>query len=149
MLSIEIFDPLQQILTFLNSNSGEVVILDFQHFYAFLPKDHYFLQDKLKRLFGEKLFTRSDGPLTNLTVDRSEELGKQLIIIYRRCPVELPKDFWPSTTWPTPWPNVASSKKLLNFLDNSLLSRNESQGYVSQCVLTPTGRYITLRYSFV
>ncbi|XP_055916022.1 PI-PLC X domain-containing protein 2 [Eupeodes corollae] len=145
LYSMTIIDPLLEIINFLESHPKEFVILDFQHFYAMQPQHHIRLHNYLKQMFGSRLYTRNDGPLSKCTLNYCHPNGKQVIIIYRRF-VNLPQDFWPSLSWPTPWPNVCSVKKLEEYLDTALLTRQPMNGYVSQCIFTPTVRYITLRF---
>lgn len=142
---MEIYQPLWRIQEFLDTHPQEFVILDFQHFYAVSQAQHHFLHTKLKDIFGSKLYSRCDGPLTACTLNFCASSGKQVVLIYRRCTIELPVEFWPGYSWPTPWPNVCSVKKLQSYLDESLLCRVPSNGYVSQCILTPSPRYISLR----
>lgn len=146
LYSLEITEPLLAIINFLDSRPKEFAILDFQHFYAMQPKHHIQLHNVLRKLFGNRLYTRNDGPLSKCTLNYCHPNGKQVLIIYRRCSVNLPQDFWPSLSWPTPWPNVCSAKKLEEYLDTSLLTRHPTNGYVSQCIFTPTARYISLRF---
>ncbi|XP_011194124.1 PI-PLC X domain-containing protein 3 [Zeugodacus cucurbitae] len=146
LFAMEIFEPLEELKHFLLSNKGEVCILDFQHFYDINISQHSQLQNLLLQLFDPLLYTRTDGAITDFTLNRCSALDKQIFLIYRRCPLPLPKEFWPSNAWPTPWPNVTSIKKLETYLQKSLQSRKPSQGFVSQCVLTPSGKYITLRF---
>ncbi|XP_030375196.1 PI-PLC X domain-containing protein 2 [Scaptodrosophila lebanonensis] len=145
LLSMEVFEPLYELCQFLATHRQEVVVLDMQHFYDLNVVQHQQLHKELLYMFGERFYATTDGSLHECSLQRCEELQRQLVLIYRRCPISLPVQFWPSSSWPTPWPNKASVKKLKEFLENSLLSRQPSQGYVSQCLLTPTGRYIAFR----
>ncbi|XP_017494293.1 PREDICTED: PI-PLC X domain-containing protein 3 [Rhagoletis zephyria] len=146
LFAMEAFEPLEEVKQFLISNKEEVCILDFQHFYDMDDAHHIKFQSQLLQLFDNLFFARSDGSLVDFTLNKCGVLGRQVLLIYRRCPVVLPNEFWPSNYWPTPWPNVTSVKKLEKYLRNALLSRNPSQGFVSQCILTPSGKYIALRF---
>ncbi|CAD6997154.1 PI-PLC X domain-containing protein 2 [Ceratitis capitata] len=146
LFAMEIFEPLEELKRYLLSHRGEICILDFQHFYEMDETHHKQLQNRLLMLFDSMLYAKSDGNLSEFTLNRSSALGRQVFLIYRRCPLPLPNEFWPSNSWPTPWPNVTSIKKLEIYLQKSLLTRQPSQGFVSQCILTPSGKYITLRF---
>ncbi|KAH8352793.1 hypothetical protein KR084_006392 [Drosophila pseudotakahashii] len=148
LFAMEIFEPLEEIRQFVDSHPEELVVLDLQHFYALTVAHHQQLHKDLIQFFGHRLYSTADGSLKDCTLNRCLELQRNLVIIYRRCPIPLPLRFWPSYTWPTPWPNQASVKKLQSFLEDSLLSRQPQQGYVSQCLITPTGRYIAFRLFF-
>jgi len=70
----------------------------------------------------------------------------QVIIIYRH---NIQDDiFWPSSDWPTPWPETTSYKKLIQFLEAGLKQRKPNTGYVTQCLFTPNLKYI-LRYFYL
>lgn len=146
LFASKINEPLLEIINFLDLHPKEFVILDFQHFYDMRPEHHKYLHNHLIKLFGKRLYTRNDGPLSKCTLNYCFTKEKRLLIIYRRCTVDLPHDFWPSLSWPTPWPNVCSAKKLEDYLDTALLTRQPMNGFVSQCIITPTPRYITLRF---
>lgn len=148
LFAMEVFEPLLQLRHYLDSHPEELVILDLQHFYAMTVSHHQQLQAELLQFFAQRLYANTDGPLHECTLTGCAELQRQVVLIYRRCPISLPPQMWPSFAWPTPWPNTASVKKLKSFLTDSLLSRQPQQGYVSQCLITPTGRYIALRIFF-
>ncbi|XP_067625687.1 PI-PLC X domain-containing protein 2-like [Eurosta solidaginis] len=145
LFAMEIFEPLTELKQYLLSNKGEVCILDFQHFYDMNVSHHMKLHSDLLQLFGPLLYSKYDGTLNEFTLNRCRALGRQILLIYRRCSLFLPNEFWSSNNWQTPWPNLTSVRKLQLYLQNSLLSRNPTQGFVSQCILTPTRMYITLR----
>ncbi|EDW11926.1 PI-PLC X domain-containing protein 2 [Drosophila mojavensis] len=148
VFAMEVFEPLQELRQFLDTHPEEVVVLDLQHFYDMTIPHHQQLHKELVQFFDQRLYATTDGPLLECSLTRCAELQRQVVLICRRCPIGLPAQFWPSYAWPTPWPNTASIKKLQSFLADSLLSRQPQQGYVSQCLLTPTGRYIALRLLF-
>lgn len=149
LFAMEVFEPLYEIKLFLLKHPQEVIIIDFQHFYQLQVWNHMQLHNQLLQVFEGMLFSSNDGNLQDFTLNRCISLGRQILIIYRRCPIQLPAEFWPSNMFPNPWPNVASCKKLTEYLTNSLDTRRSWQGYVSQCVITPTGRYIALRYYLI
>ncbi|XP_030561263.1 PI-PLC X domain-containing protein 2 isoform X1 [Drosophila novamexicana] len=148
LFAMEVFEPLQELRQFLDTHPGEIIILDLQHFYNMTVAQHQQLHKEILQFFDQRLYATTDGYLLECSLTRCAELQRQVVLIYRRCPIGLPPQFWPSYAWPTPWPNTASVKKLQSFLADSLLSRQPQQGYVSQCILTPTGRYIALRVFF-
>lgn len=63
-----------------------------------------------------------------------------MIIIYRHATQD--NLFWPSSYWPTPWPETTSFKKLIQFLENGLKERKQNAGYVTQCLFTPDDKYV-------
>ncbi|KAH8377189.1 hypothetical protein KR093_003941, partial [Drosophila rubida] len=148
LFAMEVFEPLQELRQFLDTHPDELVVLDLQHFYAMDVTLHQQLTAELLQFFGRRLYSTTDGSLLDCSLTRCAQLQRQMVLVYRRSPIGLPAEFWPSYSWPTPWPNTASVKKLISFLSDSLLSRQPQQGYVSQCLITPTGRYIALRVFF-
>lgn len=139
----EIEGPLRQICDYLDANPNEFIIFDCQHFYNFDNGDYDRLQNLLRKIFAHRFYTRSDGPLHELTLSRANALKRQLLVVYRYALV--PNDFWPSDSWPTPWPNQIKVHKLKTYLDAMLAQRLPDVGYVSQCVLTPPVGFIVPR----
>uniref|UniRef100_A0A182IYF0 Phosphatidylinositol-specific phospholipase C X domain-containing protein n=1 Tax=Anopheles atroparvus TaxID=41427 RepID=A0A182IYF0_ANOAO len=141
----EIMEPLEQLKDFLRTHPKEFVVLDCQHFYQFNPTDHCVLSAELNRIFDRKIYSRNVCQLKECTLESATSSGKQVLIVYRSdaCVNER---FWLSQDWPTPWPNEINVKKLRQYLDESLAQRRPDTGYVSQCVLTPSVRYIVPRF---
>ncbi|KAL9915065.1 PI-PLC X domain-containing protein 2 isoform 1-T1 [Glossina fuscipes fuscipes] len=146
LLAMEWKNPLDELIKYLECHPLEVVILDFQHFYDLNVSQHKEFQSNLIDLFGERLYMPKDGPLHAFTLERSKEMNKQIILIYRKCPKEISNSFWSENSWATPWPDVTSTKKLEKYLEFNLYSRRSGQGFVSQCIITPSGRYIAFRF---
>lgn len=139
----EITEPLRAIQQFMTEHPQEFIIFDCQHFYNFSNGDYDRLNKIFNKIFQDKFYAPSDGPLTKLTLDYANSLDKQLLIIYRYSRV--PKEFWPGDCWPTPWPNQIKVDKLITYLDTSIKYRSPYTGYVSQCVLTPPVKFIVPR----
>lgn len=68
-----------------------------------------------------------------------------MIIVYRHDVQD--EIFWPSSCWPTPWPQTTSYKKLIHILECDLKQRKQNAGYVTQCLFTPDVMYI-LKYFY-
>ncbi|XP_055592727.1 PI-PLC X domain-containing protein 3 [Uranotaenia lowii] len=141
----EINEPLEQLKNFLRTHPREFVVLDCQHFYLFNPTDHCVLSAELNRIFDQKIYSRNTSQLKDCTLESATANGKQILIVYRSdaCVNER---FWLSQDWPTPWPNEVNVKQLRQYLDESLTQRKPDTGYVSQCVLTPSVRFIVPRF---
>lgn len=139
----QITQPLRQISDYLDEHPEEFVIFDCQHFYNFNDGDYERLENILRSIFANRFFTRSDGPLEKLTLNRANAMKRQLLVVYRHTRV--PNEFWPSCSWPTPWPNQIKVKKLEAYLDAMIAHRSPDAGYVSQCVLTPPVGFIIPR----
>lgn len=139
----EINDPLEQIRKFMDEHPGEFIIFDCQHFYNFADGDYARLERIFLKIFNDKFYTSRDGPLAKLTLNKAKAIKKQLLVIHRYRHV--PKEFWGSDLWPTPWPNQICVKKLQVYLETNIQYRSSDTGYVSQCVLTPPVKYIVPR----
>ncbi|KAG8588792.1 hypothetical protein GDO81_006101 [Engystomops pustulosus] len=55
LYGIKVWDGLTEINTFLTNHSTEVVLLDFNHFYAMEHEHHLYLVNMLQEVFGSKL----------------------------------------------------------------------------------------------
>lgn len=139
----EITEPLKEIRKFLDEHPNEFIIFDCQHFYNFSRDDYERLNKIFFKIFQDKFYTQTTGPLTTLTLDSANTLKKQILCVYRNSHV--PQDFWPGECWPTPWPNQINVKKLEASLDAHIKHRSSNTGYVTQCVLTPPIKYIVPR----
>ncbi|RZC35094.1 PI-PLC X domain-containing protein 3 [Asbolus verrucosus] len=134
-------DVLEQIKGFLDTHPKEVIILDFQHFYAFQQSDHERLMHLVTSIFSHKLVPYSSH-MTDLTLKYMQS-WYQVVAIYRSDAARFGQPLlWPSACFPTPWANTVSISKLINFLDDRLRNRNSSVGFISQCVLTPSGWFV-------
>jgi hypothetical protein len=139
--------PFQEIMEFLNEHPKELIILDFQHFYAFQDSDHHRLKDIVINMFGERIFGKNHNKnrLSDLTLQRAEEEGRQVIVIYRETK-EVVDRFWYANHFPTPWPDTTRVSDLRDFLDRRLKKRKPDIGFVSQMVITPDARFIVPKF---
>ena len=131
---------LDTLSSWLESHRGEIVILDFQHFYQFSPGDHQALvRLLLSQLAGRLVSWQQD--LSQLSLSRLATTGGQVILIY---PAVSPQPYlWPRCLCPSPWPDTMSVAALLEELTTQLEHhhhlRPPSHGlFVSQALLTPS-----------
>lgn len=143
----EISGPLKELVNWLKEHPQEVVILDFQHFYAFHEQQHVKLITMIFDLFKDKIFKRAayESNLAELTLSNAYANNKQLVIIYRSN-VPDSTGFFRSYDFPTPWPNATKIENLKEYLDKRLECRTPHQGFVTQCILTPDANYILPRF---
>lgn len=143
----EISEPFKELASWLKDHPEEVVILDFQHFYAFHEQQHQKLIQMIFDLFKDKIFKRAfrESNLANLTLANAHSNYKQLVIIYRNN-VSDSTGFFRSYDFPTPWPNATRIENLKEYLEKRLNSRTPNQGYVTQCILTPDANFIVPRF---
>lgn len=129
----------------MDDHPNEFIVFDCQHFYNFANGDYKRLEKIFRTIFRDKLYTRNDGKLAEMTLNKAIASQRQLLVIYRYASV--PDVFWPSDEWPTPWPNQFKVKKLEMSLETNIRHRMPDTGYVTQCVLTPPVRFIVPRYN--
>lgn len=141
VFSGESLGPLREIRQFLDTHPLEVVIVDFQHVYRCESCDHQRYCQQLIEVFGEKIYPRSGNDLSKCTLAEMQEKGKQAILIYRNYSDE-EEIFWRGSDFRTPWPNTTKIKELMQKLDKGIATRSLNAGYVTQCVLTPDGKFI-------
>lgn len=139
----EITTMLTNVREFIDSHPHEVVILDFQHFYAFSEGDHHNLITLLLTVFKSKLLPYTND-MNHITLEFMTESNKyQIILIYRAHYSRSNQQYlWPSFTFPTPWPQTISQTDLFDKLNRGIATRLQSFAYVSQCVLTPTNGFV-------
>lgn len=136
--------PLQEVKAFLDAHPEEVVFLDFQHVYNCDKALHEKYCDLISSVFGKKILPRSETDLRSCSLDDMTSRGRQVLVIYRRYCDEK-RHFWCSYNFNTPWPNTMSATKLKQILEDNIQWRDKENGYVTQCVLTPTIKYILMQ----
>lgn len=137
----EISKPLLDIADWLTSHANEIIILDFQHFYAFTDDDHYRFIEKLQRIFSGKMCPVS-AKFDHLTLQWLVAKRYQMFVIYRNVYAQNYSNLWPSDLWRTVWPNTVRVNELINFLNRELQRRPFDIAFVSQCLLTPDTPYV-------
>ncbi|XP_030060054.1 PI-PLC X domain-containing protein 2 isoform X2 [Microcaecilia unicolor] len=136
LFGIKVCDGLTAIDTFLTHHSKEVVLLDFNHFYAMKPVHHVYLINTLQEIFGNKLCMTEQ--VENVTLQYLWKKGFQVLIFYH-YPVSQEYPFlWPGRKMPAPWANTTNVHKLLQFLETTLTEQSRHGTFhVSQAILTP------------
>lgn len=137
----EVSKPLADVANWLTSHANEVVILDFQHFYAFTNEDHRRLIETIHHIFYGKLCPVSSR-LDQMTLRSLIARKCQVFVIYRNICAQNHSDMWPSGLWRTVWPNTVNVNELIDFLNVELQSRELDIAFVSQCLLTPDTSYV-------
>lgn len=135
LLGDRIRSLLLKVRHFLQQHQGEVVLLDFQHTYQFLPEDHKQLATFILETFQGLLHPWPGvGGMATLASLQAE--GRRALVIYPAlsgcCPL-----LWPRDLCPTPWPDTTSATSLATFLTRGLEERDTSSIFISQGVLTP------------
>lgn len=133
--------PLQEIADWLLSHSGEVVIIDFQHFYEFDDHLHKILIRIIDNIFKDKLCPVFPS-FSHISLQWLALEKYQVFAIYRNSAAMNQTNLWFSNLWSTPWANTVNPRYLIKFLNEKLESRNQRTGFVSQCLLTPDTMYV-------
>lgn len=127
---------LLQVREFLDSHLGEVVVIDLQHTYSFLPSDHHTLTSFLLATFRGLLLPwtpeAASTPLATL-----QATNCRVILVYPAMAAACPL-VWPRAGCPTPWPDTTDPGVLGRALARGLQERREDRLFVSQGVLTPS-----------
>lgn len=143
LYGMEIEKILQEVDAFLADHEGEIIILDFQHFYSFTKENHSYLMTVIGSYFGSRMCPTSHT-LTHVTLQWMKEKGCQVIVIYRNSAAAGVPVYWPSNRWPTPWPETTSIKTMIAFLEEKMAIRPVDTGFVTQCVLTPDRKFFLM-----
>ena len=76
-LIFQIEDMLSAVDTFLKQHTGEIVLLDFNHFYSMADDDHRTLLSRVLQVFGTRLCA-VDYPVAAMNLDQMISHGKQV-----------------------------------------------------------------------
>nr|XP_033796210.1 PI-PLC X domain-containing protein 2 [Geotrypetes seraphini] len=145
LFGIRVWDGLRMIDTFLTHHSKEIVLLDFNHFYAMRHSHHMHLINILQEIFGSKLCMTEQ--VEDVTLQYLWKKGFQVIIFYH-YPVGQDYPFlWSGKQMPAPWANTTNVDKLIQFLETTLSERSRHGAFhVSQAILTPRLKTILRGY---
>jgi len=146
LYGMEVEKILQEVDAFLADHEGEIIILDFQHFYSFTKENHSYLMTIINSYFGSRMCPTSHT-LTHVTLRWMKEKGYQVIVIYRNDAAAGVPVYWPSNSWPTPWPETTVISTMIAFLEEKITFRPIDTGFVTQCVLTPDVKFF-LKHCF-
>ena len=128
---------LDDVNAFLNHHDREVVILDFQHIYAFHSDDSQELKRRVEKVFGPKLCPYDPHRINPVSLDDLAENEHQVIVVGTLGGAQA--DFlWPRSECPNPWPNTTDVDFLDAYLSRGIMRRDPDKFFVSQGVLTPT-----------
>ncbi|XP_027861265.1 PI-PLC X domain-containing protein 2 [Xiphophorus couchianus] len=134
-------DGLLEINSFLSRHKKEVVLLDFNHYYAMDEGHHVYLIRMLQEVFDSKLC--SDCAVENITLNYLWEKKYQVIVFYHHPSAQGIPVMWPGNKIPAPWANTTEPNKLIQFLETTLKERNKQGSFhVTQAILTPTANTV-------
>ena len=120
--SVGVEQEMLKIDEFLDNHPGEVVILDFNHFYQMTPQLHRRFIDSLLSIFGMKIISSKFWKISDLTLNnlaQTTTTKQQVVIIYHDpLGVEYSNEvFWSEEFISNPWPNKQNVTDLIYFLD--------------------------------
>jgi len=118
---------------FLEKHRGEVLLLDFNHFYNFDEKTHEMLHALIVRVFGNEICPRTRPDL--VTLDGLRACEQRVIIIYQ-CDGYIHHNFWTACHISAPYADTDCLSELVVFLDRTATS-GQPYLYVAQAILTP------------
>ncbi|XP_064078219.1 uncharacterized protein LOC135195726 [Macrobrachium nipponense] len=136
-----------EISHFLVRHPGEVVLLDFQHFHGLSSNDHAALIALLKATFSD-LLCPFFQQLKHLTLSYLARYKYQVLVFYRHDQsMQAVSWLWSSDSIPNPWPDTTSVTKMISFLEKRLKDRDPHTFFVTQCILTPSGKYLLRHFA--
>ncbi|CBY42839.1 unnamed protein product, partial [Oikopleura dioica] len=127
---------MMQIWNFIRENPGELVIINFNHFYDMDQKHYDWLEQHLSDLYGDKICSIPEKPLSTFSFNDIKSTGCAVIILYGSS---IRPDFaWNKGSFLTdPWLNKQDKDSLFSGLDSNLeKGRPQDQFYGSQALLT-------------
>ncbi|KAK3768269.1 hypothetical protein RRG08_031062 [Elysia crispata] len=131
-------DLLTMVDTFLNNHAGEVVFLDFNHFYDMADDDHKTLLTRLHSVFDTRLCAVG-YPVASMTLQQMISQGKQVIVFYQSAYAGPEKQKVATrASILSPWPNTPDPVKCLEYLKKTFAKPPVSDFIVCQGVLTPS-----------
>ncbi|XP_015598778.1 PI-PLC X domain-containing protein 3 [Cephus cinctus] len=137
----EITKPLEEVAYWLTAHPGEIVILDFQHFYKFQHDHHEILIDKIHSIFKGKICPVFAN-FNHISLQWLFLEKYQVFVIYRSPIAKNYTNMWSSGMWPNPWPNTFHPDCLINFLNDKLHTKSSDVAFIFQCLLTPDTAYV-------
>jgi len=157
LLGTDIVGLMKEVKSFLDENTSEVVILDFQRLYEFEEDDHVTLIHHLQTQFQDLLCSWGQD-ISRISLASLQDSGTRLILLYPsiwdKKYAELRKTrlnsntlsfFWGRNFCPNPWPDTASTTTLREFLSTKLEERDPKMLFISQGILTPDWKTILFR----
>uniref|UniRef100_A0A5S6QVZ5 PLCXc domain-containing protein n=1 Tax=Trichuris muris TaxID=70415 RepID=A0A5S6QVZ5_TRIMR len=145
-------DVVEQVLAFLAQNPYELVILDFNHFYAFNRRKHLHLIGLLLEKFNSKLVPSPPGvDVRQFSLDQAHAHRYQVILFYQECKYNIEHPLiWTSKHIRSPWANTNNVQQLVPYLEKALRQKDstlpEGGFFVTQGILTPTLRDIVCNW---
>ncbi|KAM8976076.1 PI-PLC X domain-containing protein 2 [Pelodytes ibericus] len=141
LYGIKVWDGLTEINQFLTNHQKEVVLLDFNHFYAMEHGHHMYLVNMLQEAFGNKLCIAEC--VENITLKHLWGKKYQVLVFYHYNIWNEYLFLWPGNKMPAPWANTTNVHKLIQFLETTLGERSKRGTFhVSQAILTPRAKTI-------
>jgi hypothetical protein len=132
---------LAEISDFISTHAAEVVLIDFNHFYDMHADDHTTLLDIIQEVFINKLCPRMS--IGDVTLNRLISASHQVVVFYHHDAVTSFPLLWPGHMIPSPWPNVTSSRELIQKLDDNYgKGKPRDMFHVTQGILTPSTGHV-------
>ncbi|MBL8515824.1 MAG: hypothetical protein JNM76_02550 [Betaproteobacteria bacterium] len=136
-----VLPAIDAVSAFLDSHPLEIVILDFQHFFAMGDAEHDRLLGHLQHTLAGKMIP--PGNPSNMRIDDLWAQGKQVAVIYTPAGggqriLDRHRNIWNRNQYVrSPWANTERMADLRSFLDLETRSPPADRLFVYQGVLTP------------
>ena len=139
---VDMQEIMSQVNGFLTEHPKEIVILDFNHFYAMDAEQHGTFSGMLLERLGSKVATRPDLSPSS-SVGGFWERGAQAIVVYHHNDTAMANNkLWSRGAIQSPWPNKNTTDELHAKLGETIQDRPLQKFFVLQGILTPDGELI-------
>lgn len=118
-LSVAVHDAFQQINDFLTQvGPDEIILLDFNHFYAMDDSSHEFLCALLLSLLGQWICSHSNRSCRSTLRElwSSNEQERVIVIYHNQDTAKTHPWLWPSECIQSPWPDTTDKDHLMEYL---------------------------------
>lgn len=128
---------MKEVNEFLEKHPKEIVLLDFNHFYAMEDADHKTVVETVLEIFGRKMCPWHIDVPVRLSLADMWKNDWQVLMFYGVEDIVLQyKQLWPSSYIPSPWADTMDIKSLLEFLTKNY-GQEHASFEVCQGVITP------------
>src|SRR3990167_6627381 len=122
LVSVDVYSVFDEIVNFSKQNPEEIIIVDINHFYAFTPRNHELLIDKIYKKFG-KLLVKSERSPTVL-LKYLWQFNESIIVIYKnKLAKQFPFLWYAKHTIQSKWFDEREITQLKERIDEHLKNR--------------------------
>lgn len=144
LFGLKLADVLNEVVSFLDRHSKEIVFLDFHKNYLSENQQNKCL-DVIADKLGSRCCPRLD--IDSTTLDIMWENKLQVLVFHKEDEVKPDFRFWSKELMLRPWPRIAKVDDLIKFLEQKYRDRCHEKFHVTQGVLSPNESFIICHLS--